>query len=99
MTGALRLLSRWFGAALLIAALLVFGHDLLGWRAAHAFAPISLGELWFELHRASLAAARRDLPAPLWDPVMVTLLRLWAVPALALPGLVLYCWPARKRRR
>ncbi|MDE2228452.1 MAG: hypothetical protein KGL11_05355 [Alphaproteobacteria bacterium] len=98
MASAFRLFGRWLGFLLLLAALLVLGRDLLAWRAEHVLAPISLGELWIELNRASLAAARRDLPALLWDPVMITLLRLWAAPALALPGLLLY-WPARKRGR
>jgi len=98
MAGAFRLLGRWAGLLLLIAALLVVGHDLLGWRAAHVFAPLSLGALWIELDRAGLAAIRRDLPAPLWDPAMVTLLRLWAAPAFALSGFLLY-WPNRKRGR
>jgi len=98
MAGAFRLLGRWAGLLLLIAALLVVGRDLFGWRAAHVFTPIALGPLWLELDRASLAAVRRDLPAPLWDPVMITLLRLWAAPAFAVPGILLY-WPCRKRGR
>ena len=98
MAGAFRLIGRWLGFLLLLAALLVLGHDLLGWRAEHVFAPIALGELWLEINRASLAAVRRALPAPLWDPVTVAVLRLWAAPAFALPGLLLY-WPSRKRRR
>jgi hypothetical protein len=98
MSGALRLFGRWFGLLLLVAALLVLGRDLLGWRAEHVFAPIALGPLWLEVNRTSLEAVHRDLPALLWDPVMVTLLRLWAAPVFALSGLLLY-WPSRKRRR
>ena len=98
MSGAFRLLGRWLGLLLLIAALLVLGRDLLDWRAAHVFEPIALGTLWLEINRASLAAVRRALPAPLWDPVMIALLRLWAAPAFALPGLLLYL-PSRKRGR
>lgn len=98
MAGAFRLVGRWLGLLLLIAALLVLGRDLLDWRVEHVFAPIALGTLWLELNRASLAAVRRELPTPLWDPVLITLLRLWAAPAFALPGLLLY-WPSRKRGR
>ena len=47
---------------------------------------------------AALLVLGRDLPAPLWDPVMIVLLRLWAAPAFALSGLLLYL-PNRKRRR
>ena len=92
-----RFIGRLIGLLLLLAMLAVLGHDLLSWRAEGSFTPTSLGQLWIYLNRASLVAVERSLPPTLWNPPLVSLLRIWAVPAFALPGILLY-WSCRKRR-
>jgi hypothetical protein len=98
MVGILRFFARMTGLVLLLAALAVLGHDLLAWRADGVFAPLPLGRLWLYISRGSLAAVQRDLPDPLWNPALVTVLSAWAAPSLAIPGFMLY-WSARRRRR
>ena len=64
------------------------------------------GQLWFELDRASLnlvqAVIERYVWAPLWDPVIASLLQLPAVLVSAVPaaGLAALChWQRLKDRR
>jgi hypothetical protein len=95
------LLARLIGFLLLLTAFAVLGHDLLAWRENGAFAPTATGQLWQYVHNASLSAlqeaAQRYTAPGLWNPVMVTGLKSWVVPVLAVPGLIL-AWMFRKRR-
>jgi hypothetical protein len=83
------IILRLVGWVLLLAGLMVLGRDLVGWWDVGAFAPVSLDELWRDLNRASYVKIHGAF-AP-------ALLRLWAAPAIALPGLILI-WFGRFRR-
>jgi hypothetical protein len=95
-------IARLIGFLLLLAAFAVLGHDLLAWRENGVFTPTATGQLWHYVHHASLSAiqeaVQRYIAPELWDPVIVTVLRFWVVPVLALPGIFL-AWRFRKRRR
>jgi len=83
------ILLRLAGWLLLLAGLMVLGRDLIGWWDVGVYAPASLDELWRELHRTSYGKIHGAL-----SPM---LLRLWAAPGLAVPGLVLI-WLGGLRR-
>jgi len=91
---------RAIGWVLLLAALAIVGRDLIAWYDTGVLAPVSLGQLWSDFGRASLdhfqATMLRLGPAWLWDGIIAVFLRWWAVPCLALPGLVL-AWLGRSR--
>ena len=97
------ILVRIVGWVLLLAGIIVLGRDLLAWRDAAVFAPVSLEQLWLELDRASLARLEGGL-APWLLGIVHAGLALWAAPSLLVPGLVLV-WlgrrsgePRRRRR-
>jgi nitric oxide reductase large subunit len=99
----MRTLVRAIGWALVVLALLVLGRDLWVWlQGAGGFRPISAGELWYTLDRASLnlmqALTQRFLWPPLWDPGMVTVLRWPAVLVFGVPGLAILLLVRRRRR-
>jgi methionine-rich copper-binding protein CopC len=80
-------LLRLLGLALVCAGLAVAARDALAFLRTGDLAPLALGQLWFDLHRSSLnlaqAIVQRYVAAWLWDPVITTLLFLWAAPVLA----------------
>ena len=85
--------GRLVGWILLLAGLVVLMRDLIGWLDTGILAPIVLGELWFTLHAPSLnlvqAAVQRYIHPTLWDPVITSVLFLWAFAVLIAPGLAL----------
>ena len=93
-------IGRLLGWLLLLAALAVLGRDLIAWHETHSFAPIALGQLWYDIDRGSLntlqAAVQRHVAPWLWDPVIATVLRWWAVLVLAVLG-VFFRWAFRRR--
>jgi hypothetical protein len=97
------IVGRVIGWVLLAAGLVVLARDLLGWLDTGIFAPIALGQLWFDLAPGSLnlaqAVVQRYLHPALWDPVVLSVLFLWASAFLILLGavLVLACRPRRRR--
>ncbi len=97
----MRIVGRYFGWVLLIAALAALGRDLWLMRESGALALASAGELWFALHKNSLQllepALVRHVWEPLWDPVMLTMLQWPAAAVLAVPGLVLLILCRRRR--
>jgi hypothetical protein len=95
-------IGRLIGWLFLLAALAALGRDLFDWYRTGAFAPLVVGQLWFDLHPASLnlvqAVIQRYVAPWLWDPVITTVLFFWAFAALAVPGLLLL-WLCRPRHR
>jgi hypothetical protein len=87
------LIARLIGFLLLLGACAVLGHDLLSWQENGVFAPTATGQLWQYIHGASLSAiqdaVQRYLAPQLWDPVLVSVLKFWAVLVLAVPGFLL----------
>jgi hypothetical protein len=87
-------------ALLLGAAVLV--RDMLVWIDTKHWAPIALGQLWYDLNRSSLnlvqAVTQRYIHPFLWDPVVVSILLSWAFAILMVLGLLLLIVFRRRAR-
>ena len=83
VVGWIALLS---GAAALV-------RDLLVWIDTRHWAPIALGQLWYDLNRSSLnlvqAVVQRYIHPFLWDPIIVSVLLCWAFAVLMVLGVLL----------
>jgi len=96
------ILWRIIAGLLLLAGTAVLARDVAAYFDSHLWAPIVLGQLWYELDRSSLnlaqAVIQRYASPGLWDRIVaaVLLCRAWAV-LLVLGGVVLVV--ARPRRR
>lgn len=97
-------LGRLLAYILLAASLIVAGYDILTSLEAWGVTMSSVGELWFRLSSGSLNATQafiqRYIWADLWDPALVWVLRLPALPVLfglATIALILTRPPKRKR--
>ena len=77
--------------------------DVLVWIDTKRWAPIALGQLWFDLNRSSLnlvqAVVQRYIHPFLWDPIIVTILLCWAFAVLMVLGLVILRISGRRARR
>jgi hypothetical protein len=86
------IVGRVIGWVLLLAGLVVLARDVIGWIDTRVFAPIVLGQLWFDLSPGSLnlvqAVVQRYIHPALWDPVITSVLFLWASPFLIVLGIV-----------
>lgn len=78
------LMLRGIGWVLLLLGAIVLGRDLIAWRDAPVFAPLSLLGFWRALGGPSIENGG-------------ALLSVWAAPAFLVPGLALL-WIGRKRR-
>jgi protein-S-isoprenylcysteine O-methyltransferase Ste14 len=81
----------------------VLMRDVLVWVDTKRWAPIALGQLWFDLNRASLnlvqAVVQRYVHPFLWDPIIVSILLCWAFAVLMGLGLVILTLSWRRARR
>ena len=81
------------GWILLLAGLSVLVRDLIAWYDTGRWAPLALGQLWYELDRSSLnlvqAVVQRYLSPFLWNRIIVNLLLCWASTALIALGAVI----------
>ncbi len=87
---------------LLLAGAAVLARDLAAYIDRHLWAPLVLGQLWYELDRSSLnlaqAVIQRYVSPFLWDRIVVAVLLCWAWAVLVgLGGVMLVL--ARRRRR
>ena len=91
---------RIVGWGALLAGLSVLVRDVIAWFDTRVWAPIAVGQLWYELDRSSLnlvqAVTQRYISAFLWDRVIVNILLCWAFAALIGLGVVILLL-ARKR--
>ena len=75
-----------FGSAVLV-------RDVLVWIDTKHWAPIALGQLWYQLNRSSLnliqAVIQRYIHPFLWDPIIVSVLLSWAFAVLMILGALL----------
>ena len=75
-----------FGGAVLV-------RDVLVWIDTKHWAPIALGQLWYQLNRSSLnlvqAVIQRYIHPFLWDPIIVSALLCWAFAVLMVLGVLL----------
>ena len=97
------MIGRLIGWIIFLAGLAVLAHDVRDWIGTKHWAPVALGQLWFDLDRSSLnlvqAVVQRYVHPFLWDPIIVTILLCWAFAVLlALGALILALSHWRTRR-
>ena len=87
------IVGRVVGWIVLLAGAAVLVRDLLVWIDTKHWAPIALGQLWYELNRSSLnlvqAVVQRYIHPFLWDPIIVSILLSWAFAVLMILGALL----------
>jgi hypothetical protein len=87
------IVGRMIGWIASLAGAAVLVRDLLVWINTKHWAPIALGQLWYDLNRSSLnliqAVTQRYIHPFLWDPIIVSILLSWAFVVLMVLGVVL----------
>jgi hypothetical protein len=96
------MIGRLIGWAFFLAGLAVLVRDALVWIDTKRWAPIALGQLWFDLNRSSLnlvqAVVQRYIHPFLWDPIIVSILLCWAFAVLMVLGVVILALSRRGNR-
>ena len=94
------MIGRLIGWIFFLAGLSVLVRDALVWIDTKHWAPIALGQLWFDLNRSSLnlvqAVVQRYLHPFLWDPIIVTVLLWWAFAVLMVLGALILALSGRR---
>jgi ABC-type Fe3+ transport system permease subunit len=97
------IVGRVIGWIALLAGASVLVRDLLVWIDTKHWAPIALGQLWYQLNRSSLnltqAVVQRYIHPFLWDPIIVSILLSWAFAVLMLLAALLLVLFRRRARR
>jgi hypothetical protein len=97
------MIGRLSGWIIFLAGVSVLVRDVLIWIDTKQWAPISVGQLWFDLSRSSLnlvqAVVQRYIHPFLWDPIVVTILLCWAFAVLMVLGLLILALSGRRARR
>jgi hypothetical protein len=87
------IVGRVIGWLAFLAGAAVLVRDLLVWIDTTHWRPIALGQLWYDLNRASLnlvqAVVQRYIHPFLWDPIIVSILLSWAFVVLMVLGVLL----------
>jgi len=87
------IVGRLIGWIVLLAGAAVLVRDGLVWIDTKHWAPIALGQLWYQLNRSSLnlvqAVVQRYIHPFLWDPIIVSILLSWAFAVLMILGVLL----------
>ena len=87
------MIGRLIGWIIFLAGLSVLVRDVLVLIDTGRWAPIALGQLWFDLNRSSLnlvqAVVQRYISARLWDGIIVHVLFWWAFAVLMVLGALL----------
>ncbi|HEY3911033.1 MAG TPA: hypothetical protein VGM07_14235 [Stellaceae bacterium] len=100
------IVGRAIGWLIMLVGLSVLARDVLTWIDTKTWAPIALGQLWYELDRSNLnlvqAATQRYVSPFLWDPIIVSVLLCWAFAVfVAVGAALLLCFrnrgPSRRR--
>ena len=96
------IVGRVIGWIALLSGAAVLVRDLLVWIDTKHWAPIALGQLWYDLNRSSLnlvqAVVQRYLHPFLWDPIIVSILLCWAFAVLMVIGLAILAVSHRRAR-
>ena len=99
----MKIAVRLLGILLLLGALAAGTKQFQLWAESGRFVPLALGQAWFNIDPPSLnllqAVIERYVWPPLWDPVILTVLRWPAWAVLGLPALILLIVPIGGRRR
>lgn len=73
---------RIIGWVMFLAGLSVLARDLIAWFDSKIWAPVAVGQLWYEIDRSSLnlvqAVIQRYVSPFLWDRIIVNILLCWA---------------------
>jgi hypothetical protein len=97
------MIGRLVGWIFFLAGLAVLARDVVAWVETRRWAPIALGQLWFDLNRSSLnlvqAVVQRYIHPFLWDPIIVSVLLCWAFAVLMVVGLLILALSGRRSRR
>jgi hypothetical protein len=97
------IVGRLIGWVAFLAGIAVLVRDGLVWIDTKHWAPIALGQLWYELNRSSLnlvqAVVQRYIHPFLWDPIIVTILLSWAFAVLMVLGVLLLALFRKRVRR
>jgi predicted membrane protein len=87
------MIGRLIGWVIFLAGVSVLVRDVLVWIDTKHWAPLALGQLWYDLSRSSLnlvqAVVQRYISPFLWDPIIVTILLWWAFAVLMVLGLLI----------
>ena len=87
------IIGRLIGWIVFLAGAAVLVRDVIVWIDTNVWAPIALGQLWYELNRSSLnivqAVTQRYIHPFLWDPIIVSILLCWAFAVLMTLGLLI----------
>ena len=97
------IVGRLIGWVAFLAGAAVLVRDGLVWINTKHWAPIALGQLWYQLDRSSLnlvqAVTQRYIHPFLWDPIIVTILLSWAFAVLMILGVLLLAVFRKRARR
>ena len=88
-------LFRALGWLLLALAVGAVVYDGLNWWSDGALRLLALGELWSRVDLASLNAFQQDLSGALWTQLLLPILKVPALPAFVIAG-VLFLWFGRR---
>lgn len=73
---------RIIGWVMFLAGLSLLARDLIAWFDSKIWAPVAVGQLWYEIDRSSLnlvqAVIQRYVSPFLWDRIIVNILLCWA---------------------
>jgi hypothetical protein len=79
---AVMIVWRIIGWIIFLAGLSVLARDLIAWFDTKIWAPIAVGQLWYEIDRSSLnlvqAVVQRYVSPFLWDRIILNILLCWA---------------------
>jgi len=96
------MIARLIGWIIFLAGVSVLVRDVLVWIDTKRWAPMALGQLWYDLNRSSLnlvqAVVQRYIHPFLWDPIIVTILLCWAFAVLTVLGLLILALSGRRGR-
>ena len=97
------MIGRLIGWILFLAGLAVLARDAFVWIETKHWAPIALGQLWYDLSPSSLnlvqAVVQRYIHPFLWDPIIVTVLLWWAFAVLMVLGLLILSLSGRRAQK
>ena len=96
------MIGRLIGWIFFLTGLAVLARDAFVWIETKQWAPIALGQLWYDLNPSSLnlvqAVVQRYIHPFLWDPIIVTVLLWWAFAVLMVLGLLILSLSGRRTR-
>jgi hypothetical protein len=97
------IVGRVVGWLVVLAGLAVLARDVMVRIDTGSWAPIALGQLWYELDRSSLnlvqAVIQRYVSPFLWNPVIVDILLCWTFAVLLAVGAVILLLTRRRAPR